>query len=419
MKQYRQFIALLFFTLFITFNAYADDPDTIFHQGILTNDAGEIVEDGTYEFTFTMYSQETDGSALWSEVQVLEVANGVFNAHLGSVEPLDLPFDEGYWIGVAVDGGSELVPRMSLSAVPYAMHALTVEDGAITGAKLGPDAIQAGNNISVARDADQNVVISAAAPDQVDVFWEKSGNNILYKDGKVGINRNVASTYLDVYSDETTAARFRAYSDSDFIRPVELISGREGGSVTGQRNSLSFRYADIAGSGAITLMGEIGTILTSEDPSAADMLFRLRKPVAPGNQQELMRLTSDGYLGVGTSSPDRTLDVAGDTRVQGNLTFQDGTPQRTAGPVAKGSINADGSINNAVNVAGVVWDSANGWYRIEIEGENYHFSDYATSVTPINDPVAVRSSSTGGELIVEFAGNIQSRFHFVVHSLKN
>jgi hypothetical protein len=169
----------------------------------------------------------------------------------------------------------------------------------------------------------------------------------------------------------------------------------------------------------------MSTILTNNDPASADMIFSLRKPESPGNQVEHLRLTSDGYLGVGTSSPDRTLDVAGDTRLQnnvqvdGNLTFQDGTPQRTAGPVAKGSINADGSILNTVNVAGVVWDSANGWYRIEIEGENYHFRDYATSITPINDPVAVRSTSTSGELVVEFAGNVQTRFHFVVHSLKN
>lgn len=423
MNHYRQLTALLFFAICITFTAHAEDPESIFHQGILTDEAGEIVEDGTYEFTFKIYDQETDGSALWSEVQVLEVTNGIFNAHLGAVEPFDLPFNEGYWIGAAVDGGSELEPRMPLSAVPYAMHALTVKDGAITGEKIDPEAIKAGDNVSVTRDTDQNLVISADAPDATDPLWEKSGDNILYQDGNVGINRSVPNSKLDVSSDETTAAIFRAYSDNNYISPVELISGRSGGSETGQRNSIAFRYSNIAGNNAITLLGRVGTILTNEDPSAADMVFNLRAPVSPGDQQEHMRITSEGYLGVGTSSPDRTLDVAGDTRLQnnvqvdGDLSFQDGSAQRTAGPVAKGSINADGSINNAVNVSNVVWDNSNGWYRIEIEGESIHLSDYATSATSITDVVAVRVASVSGDLIVEFAGNIQTRFQFVTHRL--
>lgn len=156
------FSTLIFFT---TGNVFAQQTETIFHQGILTDDTGEVVEDGSFIFTFRIYNVEAGGESLWTENQVLQVRGGIFNAHLGSEDNLDLPFDEKYWIGVTIDGGDELQPRMPLSAVPYAMHALSVKDGVITGAKLDPEVIQAGANISVELDENNNFVISADTPE--------------------------------------------------------------------------------------------------------------------------------------------------------------------------------------------------------------------------------------------------------------
>jgi hypothetical protein len=50
---------------------------------------------------------------------------GLFNVIIGSVSPIpgSLAFDRAYYLGVSVDGGSELVPRTAISATPYALYA--------------------------------------------------------------------------------------------------------------------------------------------------------------------------------------------------------------------------------------------------------------------------------------------------------
>lgn len=116
-----------------------DDPITIFHQGLLTDENGEPVDDGSYIFTFRIYNAASEGDILWSENHVLNVNGGVFNAHLGTEEPLDIPFDTKYWVGITIDGGDELIPRLPLSTVPYAIHAISVKDGAVTGQSLDED----------------------------------------------------------------------------------------------------------------------------------------------------------------------------------------------------------------------------------------------------------------------------------------
>jgi len=81
-----------------------DIPQTISYQGVLTDAGGAIVPDGNYELTFRFYDVSTGGVELWSETQIVAVIEGKFNVILGSTNPLDLPFDEQYWLGVTVEG---------------------------------------------------------------------------------------------------------------------------------------------------------------------------------------------------------------------------------------------------------------------------------------------------------------------------
>ena len=104
--------------------AWGQVPKLVSYQGVLTDGGGGAVPNGTYDITFSMYDVETGGSALWTETQSLSVVGGIFNANLGSQTSLNpLPFDVVYWLGVSVDGGSELVPRRILTATPYALNA--------------------------------------------------------------------------------------------------------------------------------------------------------------------------------------------------------------------------------------------------------------------------------------------------------
>ncbi len=72
----------------------ADVPQTMSYQGVLSDGSGVPVADGTYNLTFRLYGVATGGAPLWSETQALYVEDAIFNAILGSVTTLNLPFDD-------------------------------------------------------------------------------------------------------------------------------------------------------------------------------------------------------------------------------------------------------------------------------------------------------------------------------------
>ncbi len=98
-------------------------PETMSYQGVLRDAVGNVVPDGPYDLTFRIYALETGGAALWLETQTIPVEDGIFNVILGSVNPLALPFDVQYWLGVQIAADPELAPRTQLASSPYALRA--------------------------------------------------------------------------------------------------------------------------------------------------------------------------------------------------------------------------------------------------------------------------------------------------------
>lgn len=102
---------------------------TISYPGRLTDDAGDPVADGAYDFTFSLYTAETGGELLWSEVQEdVTVRDGVFNVMLGSASalPSEALGQDDYWLAVGVRGPDEdsftaLAPRQTLSTAAPAL----------------------------------------------------------------------------------------------------------------------------------------------------------------------------------------------------------------------------------------------------------------------------------------------------------
>ncbi len=110
------------FTLLIL-PAFAQVPETIGYQGILTGSDGNPIRDGDYEITFILYDAAEDGNALWKESQSVQVVNGIFSTLLGTVESLsNIPFDQPYWLGIALESDPEMRPRIALAAAPYALN---------------------------------------------------------------------------------------------------------------------------------------------------------------------------------------------------------------------------------------------------------------------------------------------------------
>src|SRR5687768_6965021 len=94
-------------------------PRTINYQGYLTTPAGTPVN-GSVPMVLSLYSVQTGGTALYSEMQTVSVTNGIFNFLIGSATPLLLAFDVPYWLGVTVGPDAEMTPRQPLAASAYA-----------------------------------------------------------------------------------------------------------------------------------------------------------------------------------------------------------------------------------------------------------------------------------------------------------
>ncbi len=117
---------------FLSAVARAATPDTISYQGRLRDDAGVVVADGSYDFTFSLYDDPGAGAVDWTEDQAVTVTDGYFSVQLGAVDPFndnageESDLNAARWLSVVVEGET-LAPRVAINSVAYAMTSRAVE----------------------------------------------------------------------------------------------------------------------------------------------------------------------------------------------------------------------------------------------------------------------------------------------------
>ena len=149
----------------------------ITYQGVATQN-GNLVS-GPHGVTVSIYTSATGGSAIWTEGGSVTFTNGVFNIALGenSANPLPIfnvggvsgtPAGTNYWLGVAVDGGTELAPRSQLGSAPMAWSSRYADSaravgGAVTSVNTlsGPITLQGGGGTTVSKNG-QTITISSS-----------------------------------------------------------------------------------------------------------------------------------------------------------------------------------------------------------------------------------------------------------------
>ena len=120
------YIAFLFGIALSALTAGATEGNkTIGYQGKLLNASGQPVS-GTVNIVFTIYGTAAGSTVLWTETQNgVTVENGIFSAQLGKLNPIESSLFKSAerYLGVKVGADSEMVPRVQLTSVAYAMNA--------------------------------------------------------------------------------------------------------------------------------------------------------------------------------------------------------------------------------------------------------------------------------------------------------
>jgi len=105
-------------------------------QGKLVNPDGTNVADNTYSVVFTLYDTSSGGAGLWTETDSVTTSNGIFRVSLGANTAIPSSFNfnwSGLYLGIKVGTDAEMIPRVQMTAVPFAFNAqqvagLTVQD---------------------------------------------------------------------------------------------------------------------------------------------------------------------------------------------------------------------------------------------------------------------------------------------------
>ncbi len=145
-------------------NLYTQIPDYMSYQGMLTGSEGEPVADGMYDMHFKFFGESDPSTPLWEESQTVPVVDGIFNVIFGIVNSLELPFDEQYYLGIAIGEGAEMTPRTALTSSAYSFRAKSIDDGQVVKSiNTLKDSVllEAGENISITED-ENKIIISAS-----------------------------------------------------------------------------------------------------------------------------------------------------------------------------------------------------------------------------------------------------------------
>ncbi len=203
MKTFSYLLTSLFALLVIS--AAAQIPETISFQGILKDNNGDVVTDGSYAMEFQLFDAISSGTSVWGPElhNSVSTTDGLYSVILGSITPFTtaVAFDGGYFLQIKV-GAEVLTPRIALNGSPYAFTARSI---------VGSDNIvPATGNVGIGTTTpttELEVVGTVTATEFVGGGAGLTGlpsspwtgtSNISYSGGNVGIGTNTPTSTLDV-----------------------------------------------------------------------------------------------------------------------------------------------------------------------------------------------------------------------------
>jgi hypothetical protein len=215
--------------------ARAQVPPLVQFSNVATDEGGNSLS-GVVNITFSLYSNQQGGEALWTETQnnVQLDPTGHYSVQLGITKPAGVPTTlftsgEARWLGVQVQGQAEQT-RVLLLSVPYALKAgdattigglppsafvLAVPQNGVAAASTTESATEQSVSPATATDVATDVTTTGGTVDFLPVFNGKSTiiDSVVFQSGtgstaKIGINTTTPASILDVNGAATVRGAF-------------------------------------------------------------------------------------------------------------------------------------------------------------------------------------------------------------------
>lgn len=334
---------------------------TVFRvSGTLLTPAG-APRTGSVTLVASIYSDQTDPSTLWTELQTVTLdANGRYSILVGSTVDGGVSKElflngAGRWLGVGVQGETEQ-PRIMLVTVPYALRAL---DADTLAGKTAADFVLSenlGNTVKNAlkdpnsSDPLGNVTTTVGTIAKFSDTIGSVANSIMGESaGKIGINQASPSATFDVNGSTNFGG------DANQVSTGGWYWGAPGTFNIGMTGNSSTRKLTFVGSNAVAMTLDglnqrlgIGTATpaTTLDVNGLGRFGSDVFQVSTGgwywgnpstyvvgltgnatngrlsfiaNSAVVATMDASGNFGVGTSTPTAKLDVVGSINVSGNI----------------------------------------------------------------------------------------------------
>ena len=356
-------------TVIAPFTTFATINKEINYQGKLTTPTNVAVTDGSYNMTFSLYTVSTGGSAIWSETQCyspdngatcngtgtdqrVSVTSGLFSTMLGSVHSLvGIDFNQTLYLGVTVSGSgttptgeAEMTPRKIIGAVPAAFVADTLQGlipASFFRADIANSTSTASTYLSVTQTGSGNIadfigagstpILSILSNGNINATGTLSTTGLLSALNFTGTSTGLNSGDLTLGSATGLSLTGQALSvngsynipltasttawQNFLTSPSGIISA--GSNLSWSGNTLNASVGVSAwtvGSGLIynaTTTDKIGIGSSTPYSTLSVSGSGVTNPftIASSTGNVLFTVLASGYVGIGSASPQRTLDV--------------------------------------------------------------------------------------------------------------
>jgi hypothetical protein len=338
---------------------------------------------------FRIFDVETDGDSLWAmTIADVPIVHGLFDVALG---PIDLPFDEQYWLEIVVDG-NVLAPRVQLTTSPYAFRAAVADSftggispwtqdtmvahwDSIRGVPAGfadgidntddDDWSRSGNHLYTFNTTDSVVIGGTTAYDKLDVNGSVTirgeGGSLRHGSGLTSNEEHIRFTgsHSDyIVSVQDGSGRIQHYWNSTTASPSNLyLADNERAWMwdisIATHPYMEFKYAPagLAGDpitwtthmafdtlGNVDVLGDVTANAFIGDGSGLTGIADGDWTVSGTN----MHSAVSGNVGIGTTTPVKKLEVAGNAAFSGTVSGADAVEDDEF--VTKGQITGDASL---------------------------------------------------------------------------